>query len=64
LYGCGQSRIFGLAIHGSTENGARPARRPPGLDAQSDSKIVSGKSHSKIEVAFANCTLQRLSIGR
>jgi hypothetical protein len=44
LYRCGQSRIFGLAIHGSTENGARPARRPPGLDAQIDLEIFSGKS--------------------
>jgi hypothetical protein len=44
LFRCGQSRIFGLAIHGSTENGARPARRPPGLDAQGDLEIVSSKS--------------------
>ena len=48
-YQCGQSRIFGLAIHGSTGHlfkmpGARPARRPPGLDAQVDLQIVSSKS--------------------
>jgi hypothetical protein len=56
----GLSRIFGLAIHGSTENGARPARRPPGLGTQGNSGIVSGKSDENNPAAIAyRCRMQR-----
>ena len=38
--------------------GARPARRPPGLDAQGDSGIVSGKSAIWIEPFDSACRSQ------
>jgi hypothetical protein len=40
-----------------SENGARPARRPPGLDAHGHLEIISGKSDSMLLLVFAHRAL-------
>ena len=40
-----------------SENGARPARRPPGLDADGNLEIISGKSRSVLRVGVARRAL-------
>ena len=50
LHGCGQSRFSDSPSMARSENGARPARRPPGLDAHGNPKIISGKSDNMFGV--------------
>ena len=53
LYRCGQSRFSDSPSMARSENGARPARRPPGLDAHGNLEIINGKSRSVLRVGVA-----------